>query len=95
MKTTLYAAVAALALAFAPLANAQEGGRDPFPFSAGPIATTHFTNGVADYVAAAPRDMTGATRTDAAAAAAAAPAHGQAYGQPYGTVGQSGGAARR
>ena len=79
MKTTLWAAVAALALAFAPLANAAEGGGDPFPFSAGTLATTTF-NADGTVQSAAPRNLAAATRTDAGVGAAAS-AQGQASSQ--------------
>lgn len=42
MKTALYAAAAALTLAFAPLAHAQEGNGNPFSFQADPIGTARF-----------------------------------------------------
>lgn len=77
MKTTLWAAVAALALAFAPLANAQEGGRDPFPFRTGPLATTTF-NADGTVRSVTPHDL---TANDAAASTAA-----QAAGQPDATA---------
>ena len=45
MKITLMAALALLALA--PVAQAQEGNGDPFPFRVGPIGAVQFINGVA------------------------------------------------
>ena len=47
MKITVMTALAAATLALAPMAQAQEGNSDPFPFSAGPIAAVRFTDGVA------------------------------------------------
>ena len=45
MKITLMTALALLALA--PVAQAQEGNGDPFPFRVGPIGAVQFINGVA------------------------------------------------
>ena len=47
MKITVMTALAAATFAFAPMAQAQEGNGDPFPFSAGPIAAVRFVDGVA------------------------------------------------
>lgn len=47
MKITVMTALAAATFAFAPLAQAQEGNSDPFPFSAGPIGAVQFIDGVA------------------------------------------------
>ena len=45
MKITLMTALALLALA--PVAQAQEGNGDPFPFRVGPIGAVQFINGLA------------------------------------------------
>ena len=45
MKITIMTALAALA--FAPMAQAQEGNGDPFPFRVGPIGAVQFIDGVA------------------------------------------------
>lgn len=47
MKITVMTMLAAATLAFAPLAQAQEGNGEPFPFSAGPIGAVQFVDGVA------------------------------------------------
>ena len=47
MKITIMTALAAVTLAFAPTAQAQEGNGEPFPFSVGPIGAVQFVEGVA------------------------------------------------
>ena len=46
MKITIMTALTA-ALAFAPMAQAQEGNGEPFPFRVGPIGAVQFIDGVA------------------------------------------------
>lgn len=44
MRITTTTALAAVTLAFAPLAHAGEGNGDPFPFSVGSVGAVQFTS---------------------------------------------------